>query len=354
MISPNLAIAPIKLSVKNLYKVFGPSDKAMLPHIQAGMSKGDLLTKHQHVLALNDINVDMQEGKITVIMGLSGSGKSTLIRHLNRLIEPTAGEVFLDGVDVTSLSLTELQKLRQNNMSMVFQRFALLPHWTVLENAATAKLVRGEQRKATFDSARRWLDRVGLAGYEDRHPNQLSGGMQQRVGIARALCAEADVMLLDEAFSALDPIIRTDMQSLLSELQGELKKTIIFITHDLDEALRLADHLVILQDGKIVQQGDPQQIVLKPADSYIDNFVRDINRARVLRVRSVMQESRNHGGEDGEVDASDTLESIIAKSDGEIGRSFTVVSGDKPVGYIDMHTILRSLVAVKTEVSAGK
>lgn len=143
MNSPNLAIAPIKLSVKNLYKVFGPSDKAMLPHIQTGMSKGDLLTKHQHVLALNDINVDMQEGKITVIMGLSGSGKSTLIRHLNRLIEPTAGEVFLDGVDVTSLSLTELQKLRQNNMSMVFQRFALLPHWTVLENAATAKLVRG-------------------------------------------------------------------------------------------------------------------------------------------------------------------------------------------------------------------
>ena len=354
MISSNLEIAPIKLSVKSLYKVFGPSPKAMLPHIEAGMSKDNLLNQHQHVLGLNDINVDMQEGKITVIMGLSGSGKSTLIRHLNRLIEPTSGQILLDDVNVTKLSTDELQKLRQNNMSMVFQNFALLPHRTVLENAAIAKLVRGEQNKKAVQSAQVWLDRVGLSGYENRYPSQLSGGMQQRVGIARALCAETDVMLLDEAFSALDPIIRTDMQSLLAELQGELKKTIIFITHDLDEALRLADHLVILQDGKIVQQGDPQQIVLKPADSYIDNFVRDINRARVLRVRSIMQESRNHGEADGEVDASDTLESIIAKSDGEIGRSFTVVSGDKAVGYIDMQTILRSLVAVKTEVSSGK
>ena len=354
MNSPNLAIAPIKLSVKNLYKVFGPSDKAMLPHIEAGMSKGDLLTKHQHVLALNDINVDMQEGKITVIMGLSGSGKSTLIRHLNRLIEPTAGEVFLDGVDVTSLSLTELQKLRQNNMSMVFQRFALLPHWTVLENAATAKLVRGEQRKATFDSARRWLDRVGLAGYEDRHPNQLSGGMQQRVGIARALCAEADVMLLDEAFSALDPIIRTDMQSLLAELQRELKKTIVFITHDLDEALRLADHLVILQDGKIVQQGDPQKIVLKPADSYIDNFVRDINRARVLRVRSVMLESQDKKVWDGEVNADVSLETVISKADGNVDHNYKVVSNGVLVGSIDMRMIFRALVPTRSHISKNE
>jgi len=340
-------VAQVKLSVRKLYKVFGASAESMIPHVQAGMGKEELLAEHGHVLGLNDINVDMQEGKITVIMGLSGSGKSTLIRHLNRLIEPTAGQVLLDGVDVMSLSPDELQKLRQNNMSMVFQKFALLPHRTVLQNAATAKLVRGESQQAAFESARRWLARVGLSGYEDRYPSQLSGGMQQRVGIARALCAEADVMLLDEAFSALDPIIRTDMQSLLIELQDELHKTIVFITHDLDEALRLADHLVILQDGKIVQQGEPQQIILDPADEYIDNFVRDINRARVLRVASVMQESRDQGGLDGEVNASDTLELVIAKADGQIDQSFTVVSDGMIVGWIDMHLILRALVPAK-------
>ncbi len=342
-------VAPVKLSVRKLYKVFGASAESMIPHVQAGMGKEELLSEHGHVLGLNDINVDMQKGKITVIMGLSGSGKSTLIRHLNRLIEPTSGKILLDGKDITSLPPDELQKLRQNNMSMVFQKFALLPHRTVLENAATAKLVRGEPQQAAFESARRWLDRVGLSGYEDRYPNHLSGGMQQRVGIARALCAETDIMLLDEAFSALDPIIRTDMQSLLIELQDELHKTIVFITHDLDEALRLADHLVILQDGRIVQQGEPQQIVLNPADEYIDNFVRDINRARVLRVASVMQERQDQGDLDCEVNASDTLESVIAKADGQIDRSFTVVSDGAIVGWINMHIVLSALVPTKID-----
>ena len=354
MISSNLEIAPIKLSVKSLYKVFGPSPKAMLPHIEAGMSKENLLTQQQHVLGLNNINVDMQEGKITVIMGLSGSGKSTLIRHLNRLIEPTSGQILLDDVNVTKLSTDELQKLRQNNMSMVFQNFALLPHRTVLENAAIAKLVRGEQHKKAVQTAQVWLDRVGLSGYENRYPSQLSGGMQQRVGIARALCAETEVMLLDEAFSALDPIIRTDMQYLLAELQRELKKTIVFITHDLDEALRLADHLVILQDGKIVQQGDPQQIVLNPADSYIDNFVRDINRARVLRVRSVMLENRDDKVWDGEVNAYDTLETVISKADGNVDHSYKVVSDGLFVGCIDMRMIFRALVPTKNHISKSK
>lgn len=354
MISPHLKIAPIKISVKSLYKVFGPSPKAMLPHIEASMSKDDLLKQHQHVLGLNDINVDMQEGKITVIMGLSGSGKSTLIRHLNRLIEPTSGQVLLDGINVTTLSKDGLQKLRQNNMSMVFQNFALLPHRTVLENAAIAKLVRGEQHKKAVQSAQVWLERVGLSGYENRYPSQLSGGMQQRVGIARALCAETDVMLLDEAFSALDPIIRTDMQSLLAELQRELKKTIVFITHDLDEALRLADHLVILQDGKIVQQGDPQKIVLKPADSYIDNFVRDINRARVLRVRSVMLESQDKKVWDGEVNADVSLETVISKADGNVAHNYKVVSNGVLVGSIDMRMIFRALVPTRSHISKNE
>ncbi|MEY8840400.1 ATP-binding cassette domain-containing protein, partial [Cribrihabitans sp. XS_ASV171] len=196
-----------------------------------------------HVLGLRDISIDMQAGEISVIMGLSGSGKSTLIRHLNRLIEPTAGEILLDGQDVMDLDPVELRGIRRTSMSMVFQKFALLPHKTVLENAATALRIQGGEREKREAEARKWLDRVGLSGFENRYPNQLSGGMQQRVGIARALTADTDIMLLDEAFSALDPLIRTDMQDLLLELQTELHKTIIFITHDLDEALKLADHL---------------------------------------------------------------------------------------------------------------
>ncbi|MCL4144898.1 UNVERIFIED_CONTAM: hypothetical protein GTU68_001793 [Idotea baltica] len=221
----------------------------------------------------------MQAGEISVIMGLSGSGKSTLIRHLNRLIEPTAGEILMDG-----------------SMSMVFQKFALLPHNTVLENAAMAPRIRGAAREVREAEARRWLDRVGLSGFEDRYPRQLSGGMQQRVGIARALTADTDIMLLDEAFSALDPLIRTDMQDLLLELQTELHKTIIFITHDLDEALKLADHLVILKDGAVVQQDAPQQIVMQPADPYIEAFVGDINR---IKPRPSVLRATNHRDQEG-------------------------------------------------------
>ena len=256
------------------------------------MSKDDLMEQHRHVLGLNDINVDIKEGDITVMMGLSGSGKSTLIRHLNRLIEPTAGEVELDGPNIVDLNEKELRRLRREEMSMVFQHFALLPHRTVLENAGMALAVRGVPKAGIRERRRnKWLERVGLQGVGDQYPHQLSGGMQQRVGIARALSSNAPVMLMDEAFSALDPLIRTDMQDLLLELQEELQKTVVFISHDLDEALKLADHLVILKDGYVVQQGEPQEILMKPNDPYIVDFISDINRARVLRVRSVMEET---------------------------------------------------------------
>jgi glycine betaine/proline transport system ATP-binding protein len=342
-----------KVRLRGLFKIFGPKDKEVLQHVKEGMGKEDLLEQHQHVLGLQDINVDMQAGEITVVMGLSGSGKSTLIRHLNRLIEPTAGEILVDGVDVMKLSETELREVRKTKMSMVFQKFALLPHRTVQQNAAMALKVRGSDEETQNTQARKWLARVGLQGYEDRYPAQLSGGMQQRVGIARALTANTDIMLMDEAFSALDPLIRTDMQNLLLELQDELQKTIVFITHDLDEALKLADHLVILKDGAVVQQGEPQGILMNPCDPYIEDFVSDINRARVLRVKSVMAPLK--GTEfAGDVDIGDNLESLIARSEGDTTLHYRVMEGDTPVGELHMRDLVKALVPRLSSTEAAE
>lgn len=332
-----------KVRLRGLYKIFGARDTDVLKHVKDGMGKEDLLEQHSHVLGLQDINVDMQAGEITVVMGLSGSGKSTLIRHLNRLIEPTAGEILIDGVDVMGLSEPDLREARQTKMSMVFQKFALLPHRTVLQNAAMALAVRGADEATQNAEAMKWLARVGLQGYEDRYPAQLSGGMQQRVGIARALTANTDIMLMDEAFSALDPLIRTDMQNLLLELQDELQKTIIFITHDLDEALKLADHLVILKDGAVVQQGEPQGILMNPCDPYIEDFVSDINRARVLRVKSVMEPLKGNTFA-GDVDVGDNLESLIARSEGDTTLHYRVMDGETPVGELHMRDLVKALV----------
>lgn len=348
----------IKISIRNLYKIFGPNPKAALEHVLAGTGKAALLEKHDHVLGLQDINVDMREGEITVIMGLSGSGKSTLIRHLNRLIEPTSGAVEVDGCDVLAYNDEELRNLRRETMSMVFQKFALLPHRTVAENAGTTLKVRGVPRSQYLPEANKWLERVGLKGFDNHYPHQLSGGMQQRVGIARALTSNAPIMLMDEAFSALDPLIRTDMQDLLLELQSELHKTIVFITHDLDEALKLADHLVILKDGYLVQQGEPQDILLHPNDPYIEDFVSDINRARVLRVRAVMtplEDGQLPADAHGEVDYDDTLESMIAKSGGDTSHSYVVMRDGKAVGTLEMTHLVKALVPrVASEAGARK
>ena len=329
--------------MRGLYKIFGERGKGVLHHVQSGMGKEELLARHGHVLGLNNINVDMQAGEITVVMGLSGSGKSTLIRHLNRLIEPTVGEIIVQGEDVMGLSADGLRKARQEKMSMVFQKFALLPHKTILKNAGMPLSVRGHDEATCDKEATKWLDRVGLSGYENHYPAQLSGGMQQRVGIARALTANTDIMLMDEAFSALDPLIRTDMQNLLLELQKELHKTIIFITHDLDEALKLADHLVILKDGAVVQQGEPQGILLNPCDPYIEDFVSDINRARVLRVRSVMS-AVSEADIAGEVEADKSLEDLITLSDGDTNHVYRVTDNGETVGQIDMKDLVRALV----------
>ncbi|MDI9244168.1 betaine/proline/choline family ABC transporter ATP-binding protein [Marinobacter sp. CHS3-4] len=335
----------IKISIRNLYKIFGPTPDIALEYVKKGMGKPELLEKHKHVLGLEDINVDMQEGEITVIMGLSGSGKSTLIRHLNRLIEPTSGEITIDGENVLDFDEERLRKLRREGMSMVFQKFALLPHRTVLENAGMALSVRGFKTEEFESEARKWLARVGLEGNGDQYPHELSGGMQQRVGIARALASNSPIMLMDEAFSALDPLIRSDMQDLLLELQEELHKTIVFITHDLDEALKLADHLVILKDGHVVQQGEPQEILMNPNDPYIIDFISDINRARVLRVRSIMEKTTEPPEESaGDVSEHDNLESVIAKSDGNTDLVYRVTRKGKQIGVLDMKVLFRALV----------
>jgi glycine betaine/proline transport system ATP-binding protein len=335
----------VKISIRNLYKIFGADPKTALAHVRQGMGKDELMDKHTHVLGLEDINVDMRGGDITVIMGLSGSGKSTLIRHLNRLIEPTAGEILVDGENVLKYGERRLRELRRKQMSMVFQHFALLPHRTVMENTGMAQAVRGNPKAEYEGDARKWLERVGLGGQGGQYPHQLSGGMQQRVGIARALASNSPIMLMDEAFSALDPLIRTDMQDLLLELQEELQKTVVFISHDLDEALKLADHLVILKDGRVVQQGEPQDILLHPNDPYIVDFISDINRARVLRVRSVMEQSTALP-EDiaGDVDFDATLESVISMSGGDTALSYRVIRDGEQVGMLDMKKLVRALV----------
>ncbi|MCX2698570.1 quaternary amine ABC transporter ATP-binding protein [Ochrobactrum chromiisoli] len=276
------------IKIRNLYKIFGPNAAGYVDAVSKGLSKSELNEQHGHILGLRDINLDIPSGSIQVIMGLSGSGKSTLIRHINRLIDPTFGEVLVDGADVVKMTSAELREFRRQKTAMVFQKFALLPHRNVLDNAIYGLEIQGIPRGESLEIAMSWLERVGLKGFEQKYPNQLSGGMQQRVGLARALANDAPVLLMDEAYSALDPLIRTDMQTVLLDLQKEIKKTIVFITHDLDEALRLGDQIAILRDGEVIQQGTPQDIVLKPADDYVANFVKEVNRGRVIHVDSVL------------------------------------------------------------------
>ncbi|MFA5663545.1 glycine betaine/L-proline ABC transporter ATP-binding protein [Castellaniella sp.] len=279
-----------KIEVRNIYKIFGPHPQRWLSAAREGMSKEELLERSGHTLGLRDISLSIAAGGIHVIMGLSGSGKSTLIRHFNRLIDPSAGQILVDGVDVMGLKPRELETFRQQKMSMVFQRFGLLPHRTVLDNAAYGLAVQGMRRAERNQRAMHWLEQVGLSGFEAQYPHQLSGGMQQRVGLARALATDAEILLMDEAFSALDPLIRHEMQDQLLALQARLNKTIVFITHDLDEALRLGNRIAILKDGELIQDGTPEDILLSPANDYIESFLQDVNRGKVLNASHAVGE----------------------------------------------------------------
>ena len=281
------------IEIRNIFKIFGPDPQTALKLAQDGADKDEILAKTGHTVGLHDVSLSVERGETFVVMGLSGSGKSTLIRHLNRLIDPTSGEVLFDGTDILAMSISELNAFRRKRLGMVFQRFGLLPHRSVIDNVGYGLEIQGIDRKPREDAARNWIERVGLAGYEDKFPDQLSGGMQQRVGLARALTTDPEVLLMDEAFSALDPLIRNDMQDELMKLQGELHKTIVFITHDLDEALKLGDRIAILKDGKLIQVGRPEEIIMQPADAYVRAFTRDVNRSRVLRARTLMQPVAN-------------------------------------------------------------
>ena len=288
----------VKIKVRGLSKVFGDQPKKALKLRDEGLKRPEILDKTGQTLGLSNIDFDVHEGELLVIMGLSGSGKSTLIRCLNRLIEPTEGEIIIDGEDIPQLSDKALLECRRRHFSMVFQNFALFPHRTVQQNAEFGLEIRGIDADTRTKTARDALTQVGLNGWEDAYPNQLSGGMQQRVGLARALANDSTVLLMDEAFSALDPLIRKDMQQELLELQHRMKKTTVFITHDLDEALNIGDRIVLLKDGEVVQIGTPEEILTKPADDYVERFIEGVDMSRVLTAESAMRPVRATARED--------------------------------------------------------
>ena len=313
-----------KIQIKNLYKIFGKNPKSALEHVKDGVNKDELLEKYNHVLGLKDINLDIKEKSIQVVMGLSGSGKSTLIRHINRLIEPTDGSVVVDGDEVLKMNDESLRNFRRTKTAMVFQRFALLPHKTVLQNTLFGLHIQNIDEKEADTRARKWIDRVGLSGYEEKYPQHLSGGMQQRVGLARALTNDGEILLMDEAFSALDPLIRKDMQDILLELQDELHKTVVFITHDLDEALKIGDRIAILKDGIMDQEGIPAEILLKPKTKYVSDFVEDVNRARVIKAKHIMDK----------INGQDLSNAMPINQDEFIDRFIDKVISEKPDNLI--------------------
>ncbi len=281
------------ITVKNLFKIFGDKPERAIESLKKGKTKDQILEEDKLVVGVQNINFSVREGETFVLMGLSGSGKSTLQRLVNRLHEPTSGEIIIKGTDIVKLNEKELRDFRRNNFcGMVFQNFAILPHRTVLGNVEFGLELQGVDKEQRQEKARKIIQQVGLKGNEDSYPSQLSGGMQQRVGLARGLAVDADILLMDEAFSALDPLIRREMQDELIELQSKMKKTILFVTHDLDEAFRIGDRIAIMKDGLIVQIGSAEEIISSPADDYVRAFVEDMDRAAVLSAGTIMQPAK--------------------------------------------------------------
>jgi len=330
--------------VEGLWKIFGPRADKIMHSEDSKLSRKELQDKTGHVVGIRDVSFDVAPGEVFVVMGLSGSGKSTLVRLLTRLIEPTAGTVQLYGDDITAMSDKALLDTRRRKVSMVFQHFGLLPHRKVIDNIAFGLEVRGEGRGDRRTRAQEMIDLVGLSGYENNFPDQLSGGMQQRVGLARALAANPDILMFDEPFSALDPLIRRDMQNEVIRLHHEVGKTMVFITHDLAEALKLGDRILIMRDGEIVQIGTPDEVVAQPADDYVRDFVSDVPRSHVLTLKWVMREPNGDGGE-GPILQSDQIVRDAARVVLDTHGPCRVADGDRIVGVVDDEDILRVVVA---------
>ncbi len=340
------------LSVKGLWKVFGPKANTIIGTPDADLPRPELLKKTGCVAAVKDVSFDVAPGEVFVVMGLSGSGKSTLVRCLTRLIEPTAGSVELGGEDIVAMSDARLRELRRTHVSMVFQHFGLLPHRQVLDNVSYGLEVRGMAKAERQARALEVVELVGLAGNERSYPDQLSGGMQQRVGLARALASDPSLLLFDEPFSALDPLIRRDMQNEVVRLQEDLQKTMVFITHDLQEALKLGDRILIMRDGELVQIGTPAEVVAHPADDYVRDFVSDVPRSHVLTLRYVMREPRSDDSSEGPVMSSDTIVRQAARAALASDHVVRVVDNGELVGIVDDDAILRVVVAEEEGVPA--
>jgi glycine betaine/proline transport system ATP-binding protein len=338
-----LGDAQATVSCRNVWKIYGPKADRIVGTPDADLPRAELLEKTGCVAAVRDVSFDVAKGEVFVVMGLSGSGKSTLVRMINRIHDPTAGQVLIDGEDIMHLDDERLREIRRRTISMVFQHFGLLPHRRIVDNVAFGLEVQGKDKVERTASAERVIKAVGLEGWENAYPDELSGGMQQRVGLARALANDPEVLLFDEPFSALDPLIRRDMQDQVLSLQRDLKKTMIFITHDLAEALKLGDRIAIMKDGRFVQVGTPEDVVANPIDDYVADFTRDVPRAHVLTARSIMRATDGTVDYGGDVDAATVLQDllpIVVKTE----RPIRVMDDGSQVGVVDRTAVLEAMM----------
>jgi glycine betaine/proline transport system ATP-binding protein len=333
------------LEVKDLWKIFGDKADKIIGTPDAELSRKELQAKTGCVTAVKDVSFEVAPGEVFVVMGLSGSGKSTLVRLLTRLIEPTHGSIRMGAENISSANETELRALRRKHVAMVFQHFGLLPHRKVIDNIAFGLEVRGEGKGPRRNRAQEMVDLVGLSGYENSYPDQLSGGMQQRVGLARALASDPELLMFDEPFSALDPLIRRDMQNEVIRLHHEVGKTMVFITHDLAEALKLGDRILIMRDGEVVQIGRPDQVVGAPADAYVKDFVSEVPKSHVLTLRWVMRPPESGEAESGPVLQADVIVRDAARAVLAARGPVRVFDGEEFVGIVDDEDILRVVVA---------
>ena len=340
------------IQIQNVWKVFGNTSKEALDAIQnKKISKTEALENYNSVIGVSDVSFDVKQGEIFCVMGLSGSGKSTLVRHINRLLEPTSGKILINGQDVMALDRENLQELRNKKIGMVFQNFALMPHRSVVDNIAMPLEIRGVSKNDRLDAANKILEIVELQGWGNKFAHELSGGMQQRVGLARALAADPVFLLMDEPFSALDPLIRRQLQAEFIKLSKQMKKTTVFITHDLDEAVRVGHRIAIMRDGKVIQIGTPEEIVVSPADEYVADFVKGISRLKVVQAKTIMQSIENYKSANGKLDENnqsvgenELLSKLIELSKSSEGPLIVKDNNQNNIGVLTQSDLLKAVI----------